>query len=142
MPRGLKGLAPAVLLAWAAAAPAGTPPMNVILVSLDTLRADRVGAWGCSRPTTPTLDAIARRGVLFQRVITESSWTLPSHMTLMTGLHPTSHGVTLETQRLPASVRTLAEILKAEGWATAAFTEGGLVAGGFGFARGFDVWDD
>jgi arylsulfatase A-like enzyme len=88
------------------------------------------------------LDAFARRGVTFEQVITESSWTLPSHMTLLTGLHPTSHGVTLETRRLPASVRPLAELLKEEGWATAAFTEGGLVGGGFGFARGFDVWDD
>jgi arylsulfatase A-like enzyme len=133
-------LVPAVVVA--AAGTADAVARNVVLLSLDTLRADRLGSWGSARPTSPTLDAFARRGVSFERVITESSWTLPSHMTLMTGLHPTSHGVTLETRTLAPSVPTLAEILQAKGWATAAFTEGGLVAGHFGFDRGFDVWDD
>jgi len=138
--RGRRALVAAFLLA--ATAPAGAAPRNVVLLSLDTLRADRVGAWGSPRPTSPTLDAFARRGVSFERVITEASWTLPAHMTLLTGRHPTSHGVTLESRALPASVSTLAERLRAAGWATAAFTEGGLVAGHFGFARGFETWDD
>jgi arylsulfatase A-like enzyme len=140
------GVRAAIAFAALAVAPIGAAepaePRNVILLSLDTLRADRLGCYGAERPTSPTLDAFARRGVCFERVVTESSWTLPAHMSLFTGLHPTSHGVTLESQRLPGGVRTMAEVLQAGGWATAAFTEGGLVGGDFGFSRGFDVYEE
>jgi arylsulfatase A-like enzyme len=117
-------------------------PSSILLISIDTLRADRLGCHGTPRPTTPAIDAFARQGVLFSNVITEASWTLPSHMTLMTGLHPTSHGVTVVEKSLPGSIPTLAEVLRDHGYRTHAYTDGGLVGGQFGFARGFEVYDE
>ena len=137
------------LLAFLALALGILPPseaaakgLNLILLSLDTLRSDRLGCYGYDRPTSPALDALARRGASFQTVVAEASWTLPAHLTLFTGLFPTSHGVTLETASLSPDVPLLAEILRERGYRTAAYTDGGLVAGRFGFSRGFEVYDE
>src|SRR5262245_52674641 len=86
-------------LAWASACNDAGPSQrttsrDVRLISIDPLRADRLGSYGYERPTSPAIDRLASRGVRFAHVIAESSWTLPSHMTMMTGLHPTSHGMT------------------------------------------------
>jgi arylsulfatase A-like enzyme len=138
------GLAVAVALACADAGEGergdAPPRRSLILVSIDTLRADRLGAYGYGRETSPTLDALARRGVRFETVIAESAWTLPSHMTLFTGLPPTLHGVVSHEWRLAAAVPTLAELLQAHGYRTFAFTGGLNVAPNFGFGRGFEVY--
>jgi arylsulfatase A-like enzyme len=110
---------------------------HVVLVSLDTLRARSVGSYGHDRDTTPNLDALARQGVLFEQAITPYPNTLPSHMSLMTGLYPRTHQIRVRAARLGAEYPLLAERLRAGGYMTAAFTEDGLVLATAGFRRGF-----
>ena len=112
---------------------------NVILVSIDTLRADHLPSYGYGRNTAPYVEEhFARGGVLFERFIAASTVTAPSHMTMFTGLQPSAHGVTDGLRALPRSIPTLPEILRASGISTAAFTENGWVGVHQGFARGFD----
>jgi arylsulfatase A-like enzyme len=125
-----------------ALAAARSPGASVILLSIDTLRADRLGAYGYPRPTSPALDALASRGVRFARAVAESSWTLPSHVTLMTGLLPTAHGVRHVRQRPPAGLPMLAQVLGRAGYRTLAFVDGALLSGFHGFARGFERYED
>lgn len=115
---------------------------NVVLISVDTLRADRVGAYGYTLATTPVLDELAERGVLFERAVSQSSWTRPAHMSMMTGLYPAEHGFVALADRRPLEeeVPTLASVLQAEGWQTVAFTGGINVSADFGFDRGFDSY--
>ncbi len=110
----------------------------VILISLDTLRADHLGCYGYGRDTSPNIDALARDGVRFDRTMAASPWTLPSHVTLMTARHAINHGVVAPDCRLDPETPTLAEVLKTRGFYNAALTGGGLVSGFFGFNRGFD----
>ncbi len=131
---GLRALLVSFFLALAGCAPQTTaPPRNVLLISLDTLRADRLGIWGHPAGTSPHLDRLARRGVMFQRCIAQASSTLPSHMSLFQA-RPAS--LTSEEQPM------LAEILRAHGFRTAAFTGGGNVSKVFGFDRGFERYED
>ncbi len=148
MPRlSTRGIVPAViagLLTWLGCA---RPEMErgthgYILVSLDTLRADRLGAYGYPRPTSPFFDELARQGTLFERVLAPYPSTLVSHMSLFTGMRPAEHGVYPPSNVLPAEIPTLPERFRAAGFATAGHTEGGFVAGGYGFARGFDLFSD
>ncbi len=120
--------------------PASTP--NVLLVSIDTLRPDHLGSYGYGRDTSPTLDALAAAGARFTTVVSPTSWTLPAHMTLLTALPPEVHGVVNDDLRLDASVVTLAEVLQTRGYATAGFVSGPYLDAGYGFARGFDHYDD
>src|SRR4051812_29271185 len=76
-----------------AAAPKNLQHANVLLITLDTTRADHIGAYGYTAAQTPTLDALAKRGVLFEECITPTAYTLPSHSSIMTGLYPPAHGV-------------------------------------------------
>lgn len=127
---------------------------SVILIGWDTLRADHVGALGYKRKTTPNLDALAARSVLFSNAVSPASWTLPSFMSIFTGLYPSEHGVTnkfklpapgsaeMEMAELSTGVVTMAQLFKASGYRTAAFTGGAGVSGSFGFSRGFDVYVD
>src|SRR5690606_29606460 len=108
-------------------------PPNIILLSIDTLRADRLGAYGYERPTSPTIDALAARGARFDRAFAESPWTLPSHMTMFTGLHPGVHGATAPMAKLRDTIPTLAERLREGGYRTYAHTGGGNVRGRVGF---------
>lgn len=118
-----------------------TRPRSLVLISLDTLRADRLGAYGYGRPTSPTLDQLATSGVVFDKMIAVSSWTLPTHLTLLTGLYPSSHGIThWQRGALSPDRLLLAERLKKAGYRTAAVTGGGYVGQRFGFARGFDEY--
>jgi len=116
---------------------------NVILISLDTLRADHLGAYGYQRPTSPHLDALADDGVLFENFVHNGGGTLPSHLTMLTSLRPTTHGVDPRNGRqLEAGHLTLAEHLRSAGYATAAFTDGGWMRARFGFGQGFDLFDE
>ena len=123
----------------------GPLPQRVLLISLDTLRADHTGFGGYSKPTTPFLDSLAERGVVFENHFANSNCTLPSHATMLTGLHLPSHGVrpsdpTLgEIHALPGSVKTLAERFQEEGYYTVGFTShGAWLNEEFGFDQGFD----
>jgi arylsulfatase A-like enzyme len=120
---------------------------NLILISIDTLRADRLGAYGYDLPTSPALDRrLAGEGVTFENVLSQSPKTTPSHMTMLTSLYPCEHGIELWVDAstpanvLSPRVQTLAEVLKNAGYATVAFTGGGHVHRSRGFAQGFDVF--
>jgi arylsulfatase A-like enzyme len=110
----------------------------VILISLDTLRADHLGCYGYDRDTSPNIDQLARDGVRFTETRAASPWTLPSHLSMMTALDTINHGVFTPDLRLDPRTPTLAELLKAKGFYNAAFTGGGYVSGFFGFSKGFD----
>jgi arylsulfatase A-like enzyme len=117
---------------------------DVLLVSLDTLRADRLSCFGHERETSPRIDAIAAEGVRFAEAHAPSSNTKPSHMSLFTGLDPLSHDVrpvklnAPERPALAESIPTLPEILRRAGYQTASFTDRGGLPPSAGFARGFD----
>jgi arylsulfatase A-like enzyme len=119
---------------------------NVLLLSIDTLRADRLGTYGYARPTSPTLDQrLTTGGVVFEHAWSQSPKTTPSHMTMLTSLYPSVHGVALWDGTGPAPslsprVHTLAEALKDAGYATAAFTAGGHMHRDRGFVQGFDLF--
>jgi arylsulfatase A-like enzyme len=136
----------AALLACAAcsrAQPSPPPQRSVLLVTIDTLRADRVGAYGDARARTPQMDGLARTGVLFERAYTPVPLTLPAHASILTGLLPPQHGVRGNGSfALGPGPRTLAEVLKRRGLATAAFVGAFPLARRFGLDRGFDVYDD
>jgi arylsulfatase A-like enzyme len=99
--------------------PAARRPL-VILVSLDTVRADHLGLYGYERPTSPVLDALAREGTVFDDASSTAPWTLPAHASMLTGLYPASHRIMNSSQRLPDDVPTLAGLLGARGFTTAA----------------------
>jgi arylsulfatase A-like enzyme len=112
---------------------------NLLLVSLDTLRADHVGGYGYERDTTPRLDDFARQALRFTNVWSTSAYTLPAHLSMLSGQLPSLHGVERpEQRRSPLTTPLLAEQLAAEGYATAAFTGGAMLLPDFGFASGFE----
>ncbi len=122
------------------ARPADGP--NIILVSIDTLRADHLGCYGSPRDTSPNIDRLARDGIRFRQAIAASSWTIPSTASMLTGLTPSRHGaIKVHAGAVADDYPTLAELLWDVGYDTAAFTEGGFLLPGFGFARGFDRYD-
>ncbi|MEN8182168.1 MAG: sulfatase-like hydrolase/transferase [Myxococcota bacterium] len=125
-------------------APAEIPRLErVVLISIDTLRADRVGVYGAERAHTPTLDALAEGGVRFETVLSPAPLTLPSHTTLLTGLDPPQHGVRHNgIFRLDSELETLATRLREQGFATAAFVGAVVLGHRYGLARGFDHYDD
>jgi arylsulfatase A-like enzyme len=118
------------------------PTRGIIVVSLDTLRADRLGCYGNARDTSPFLDRLAARGVRFERAQSLYPSTLTSHMSIFTSLYPREHAVFPPDGRLAATIPTLPEVFQRAGYRTAGFTEAGQVKGLYGFARGFDVFDD
>ncbi len=116
---------------------------RIVVVSIDTLRADRVGCYGDEAARTPHLDTLAERGVRFARAFSPAPLTLPSHSSLFTALDPPRHGVRHNTVfRLDEDVPTLAGSLGEAGFATAGFVGAFVLDGRFGLGRGFDVWDD
>jgi Sulfatase len=124
--------------------PSANAPTNLILISIDTLRADHLGCYGYHRPTSPNVDRMAAEGVLFRNAVASSPWTLPSHASMLTGLDPARHGaVKFVFVPMSHSVDTLAELLWDVGYETAAFVGGGFVSNFFGFSRGFDrFWEN
>ncbi|MGD8327800.1 MAG: sulfatase [Acidobacteriota bacterium] len=132
----------ACLAAWAnpvvVARSSAPPPPNVIVISIDTLRSDRISLYGSRPGLTPEVDAWARRrGVAFPNTIVAAPWTLPSHVSMLTGLDALTHGVNHD-QSAPAQLRFLAERLRAADYSTVAFTGGGYLDPRFGVAQGFD----
>ncbi len=115
---------------------------NVILISVDTLRADHLGCYGYWRPTTPHLDALAKRGVRFANASAQASWTLPSHMSIVTSQYPHVHGVQQDDNALPEGATTLSEVLAANGYRTAAFISWVYVTAKYGFSQGFDEYTE
>ncbi len=116
---------------------------NLLLITVDTLRADHVGAYGYSSAKTPNIDELATEGVLFEQSLAQVPVTLPSHASLFTGLLPPTHGVRDNTYfRLGSEALTLAEILKAKGYETAAFVSAFVLDSAFGLDQGFDLYDD
>ena len=116
----------------------GPRPPNVLLVSVDTLRADRLSLYGYSRPTSPHLKAWAESSaVVFEKAVAQSPWTLPSHTSLFTGLDALRHGVNHPSQ-VPNHLRTLAEVLRDAGYTTLGVTGGSYLHPRFGLAQGFD----
>ena len=120
----------------------GPAPLNVLLITLDTTRADHLGCYGYPQAETPHLDSLAREGIRFARAYCPAPLTLPSHCSIMSGLYPVGHGVRNNGHDLPQGIRTLAEILKGQGYSTSAFVSSFSVDSRFGLGRGFDVYDD
>jgi len=115
---------------------------KIILVSLDTLRADHLGCYGYDRNTTPNLDTLAREGVVFTSAYAQSSWTLPSHVSLLYSLNSASHQVYYADQKIDTSLPSIADLLRQSGYQTFAITSGGYVSRIFGFDDGFDWYDE
>jgi arylsulfatase A-like enzyme len=120
----------------------GVRAPTIVLVSIDTLRPERLGVYGNAPDVSPAIDALAARGVVFDQALAPTPWTLPSHMSLLTGLDPIAHGVTSERRSLSSEVVTLAERLQAHGYRTAAFTDAGFLHHRFGFDQGFEIYED
>ena len=148
-----KWIAPLLVLVLAIAGatvwflrPAGTSPMpirNVVIISIDTCRADYLGCYNPDRPLTPNIDKVAREGILFENVISPVPLTLPAHSSMMTGTIPPTHGVMGNGDyRLTPPNLTLAEILGANGFTTGAFVSTFVLDSQFGLDQGFDTYDD
>ena len=122
-------------------APAASGP-SIILISIDTLRADMLGTYGYDEfPTSPVMDAFAAANILFENAFVMEPRTLTSHMSLLTGLYPQHHGVQDETP-LPEGIETLPMLLKELGYTTQAFVDDGWLEARWGFDRGFDGYMD
>jgi len=138
-------------LAFAAcrSGPAATAPPSpvtgrpIVLVTIDTLRADRLGSYGSTRGLTPALDRFAQSAARFTAAVTQVPITLPAHATILTGLHPARHGVrTNDGFRLAADVPTVADAIRGRGYTTGAFIGGYPLQASSGLSRGFDRYDD
>jgi hypothetical protein len=116
---------------------------NVVIITVDTTRADHVGCYGNRSVETPVIDQLARDGILFAQAITPSPSTLPSHSSLLTGLYPSHHGVRANgTFRLAEKVTTLAEILKQKDYCTGTVISAFVLDSRFGLDQGFDFYHD
>jgi len=119
------------------------PERNVILITVDTLRADRLGCYGSQTVDTPGMDALATQGVLFENAITPVPLTLPAHASILTGLYPEEHGIRCNGFfKLPQEAVTLAEVLREAGYNTAAFISSSVMNARFGLDQGFDSYED
>ena len=131
--------------------PAQSMRPNALVVLVDALRADHLGAYGYGRATSPQIDALVAEGMLFERAYAQSPWTKPSIPTLFTSLYPIQHGVYegetpgsagfLESDVLPDELTTLAELFRSAGYRTAAFVNNAHLLPAQGFAQGFDLYD-
>jgi len=121
---------------------AAVRPRNVLLISIDSLRADHVGSYGYRRQTSPIIDRLATEGVRFATAYASSSWTLPSHATMLTGRYPLSHGAISLERPLLAATPTLATVLGGAGYATGGFVSYEFLRRRYGFDAGFDYFDD
>jgi arylsulfatase A-like enzyme len=121
--------------------PENRKPRNVILVSLDTLRGDHLSSLGYHRNTSPHLDRFGWENSNFVNAAAQASWTLPSHITMLTSLYPSTHGVFSETQSI-RNVETVASAMAGHAYQTKAIVDGGFLSPEFGFPFGFDSYED
>lgn len=115
---------------------------NILLISIDTLRADHLSSYGYSRNTTPTIDRLAGNGVRFSHAISQAPWTLPSTASMLTSLYPRQHGAVQGTSRIPDNIETLAEALEAHGYSTTGITSNRFIDRRHGLAQGFRIFDE
>lgn len=118
------------------------PRPDILVVVLDTLRQDRVGAYGYERDTTPVLDALAAKGTRYSEAHSTGGWTTPAHASLFTGLYPAAHGATQEYWTLDDKHQTLAEVMGAAGYRTVGVSGNPMLATNKGFAQGFDHYEE
>jgi arylsulfatase A-like enzyme len=145
------GAVASLFVLFACAAPSEGPPPAIVVLSLDTLRADHLSGYGYERPTSPRLDAFAADSVRFGAALAQATGTLPSHLSLLSSLNPPQFRITRDDGRnfaqtstrlrLPDAVTTLAEVLRSAGYETVAITDGGPMNPRFGFAQGFDRFE-
>ncbi len=130
-----------LLLCLAACGPAEEISPNILVISIDTLRQDHLSSCGHARGTSPCMDRLAAEGVLFANGMSTTSWTLPSHCSLMTGQYVGSHGVYTGHRRLSKDKITLAEVLAAAGYSTVGFYSTTFVSPGYGLSQGFREYE-
>lgn len=135
------GLGLASLLACGDRAPAGATRPNLLLVTLDTTRADRFALWDGRERVTPRADRLAREGAAFLRAVAPCATTSPSHASMLTGLEPAQHGLYTNFDAVPASIATVPERLRSAGYRTGAFVSVGFLLDRSGLQRGFEVAD-
>lgn len=131
-----------IVLAVAAACSGKEEKPNILLITVDTLRRDHLSVMGYPRPTSPFIDKLANNGMMFSYVITPIPLTCGSHSSILTSLHPLTHGVRLNSTNLSSKVVTIAEILKTNGYYTTAAVGSTLLKGDRGFSQGFDSYSD
>jgi arylsulfatase A-like enzyme len=139
-PAGRRWQLAAVAVAVALGAGCGRERPNVVLVSLDTLRADRLSCQGAERPTSPVIDRLAARGVRFANAFSPAPWTLPAHAAMLAGRYPGSLSPHRDETRLFARAPQLSAMLREAGWATGAVTGGGFLRARWGADLGFDTF--
>jgi arylsulfatase len=140
MPRRL--LLPALALACVGCGESKPPAgRTVVLISIDTLRTERLGVYGNAADVSPNIDALARDSIVFDTALSVAPWTLPAHASMLTGLDPVAHGVEEADRRIPAKARTAAEHFAEHGYRTAAWTAGGFADKGWGLEDGFESYD-
>ncbi len=136
-------LLPALALLLSCTGGIGRP--SVVLIIIDTLRADHLSCYGCDRSTSPVIDSLAQAGVMMENVSSQSSWTLPATASIMSGLTPLSHGARMDVPTgnvfgMDPEMPVLPMVMKRNGYATAGFFNVYLLGGDFGFHRGFDLF--
>lgn len=117
-------------------------PRSLLLITVDTLRADRLGLAGYGRPTSPNVDELAARGVRFERAFSQAGWTLPAVASILTGLHPSRHGAVAADRGLASDAPTLATLLRDRHYDTRAYVSHLFLRARYGLARGFAIYDD
>ncbi|MBM4392655.1 MAG: sulfatase [Deltaproteobacteria bacterium] len=123
--------------------PPGHPSQpDLVLVSIDSLRADHLGSYGNPRDVSPFLDQLAASGLRFENALASSPWTLPSHVTMLSGRGPLEHNVIEDDRRIPGDLPLVAERLRDAGYATGGFVSTIYVSSDYGFDRGFDTFVD
>lgn len=140
---GLAALLIAGVAMWLHFAPRTHEVRNVLLISIDTCRADHLGCYGYPLDTTPNIDAIASEGIVFEHAISPLPFTLPAHCTMLTGTTPPYHGVFDNSDyKLSDGDVTLAELMQEQGYSTAGFVSSFIIDSRFGLGQGFDLYDD
>ena len=132
----------AAVVSLCVAAGGQAPPPNILLITIDTVRADHLGAYGYAKGATPTLDRLAREGVRFADATSQAPLTGPAHAALLTGQYPARLGVRDNaTTPIPADANTIAELFKSKGYRTGGFVGAFILGPEYGFAQGFDTYD-
>ncbi len=145
---GMLGLGSIAIIMWHSSGPhagesrsGGARNPNVIMVLIETTRADHIGCYGYKRDTTPNIDALAKEGVVFENYYTAAPFSGPSKATLATGLFPYNNGVRSMPQRIRRDVKTLAQVFRANGYRTGGFASGLFMGPQFGYHRGFETYE-